>query len=321
MPRLNAHEDAWLEALHLGLGHETRLLTSSTDSTPAQLPLVLVRGRLFGDFLVSLPYLNTGGVYAADSHGATDLVDQAVALADQYDVKHLELRHETPLVHPKLNAQRTDKVHMRLNLPASSSELMASFKSKLRSQLKKSMQHGLDVRWGSLELLPEFYAVFAHNMRDLGTPVYSRGLFAAILKAFGDRAELCVVGLQHKPIAAAILVHGWNATEVPSASSLRQYNYLSANMFMYWHLLQRSIDRGSTVFDFGRSSLDSGTYKFKEQWGATAHPACWQYYVRRGAPEDMRPDSPNKQRLIAAWQKLPVWFTKIIGPAIVRGIP
>jgi hypothetical protein len=92
-------------------------------------------------------------------------------------------------------------------------------------------------------------------------------------------------------------------------------------MWMYWRLLERAIERGSTTFDFGRSSIGSGTYKFKEQWGAVAHPAVWQYYVRRGNPADMRPDSPNKLKLIRIWQRMPVWLTKSIGPGIVKGIP
>jgi len=35
----------------------------------------------------------------------------------------------------------------------------------------------------------------------------------------------------------------------------------------------------------------------------------------------MRPDHPKYQRRIAAWQTLPVWVTRVVGPTIVRGIP
>ena len=92
-------------------------------------------------------------------------------------------------------------------------------------------------------------------------------------------------------------------------------------MFMYWQLLERAIIRGSQTFDFGRSSKDSGTYRFKRQWGAEPSQACWQYYVRRGNPADLRIDAGNKQRLVKTWKRLPVWLTKVAGPAIVRGIP
>jgi glycosyltransferase involved in cell wall biosynthesis len=128
-------------------------------------------------------------------------------------------------------------------------------------------------------------------------------------------------GLGHQPVAAGILIHGPGVTQVPSASLLRRFNSTSANMLMYWHLLARSIERGQRVFDFGRSSKDAGTHKFKAQWGATEFPAIWQHFVRQGAATDMRPNSGKYDLMIRTWQKLPVWLTKVIGPSIVRGIP
>ena len=158
-------------------------------------------------------------------------------------------------------------------------------------------------------------------MRDLGTPVYGQGLFRAILQQFPDRAEFCVVRSGSQPVAAALLLHGWGVTEVPSASSLRAFNSTNANMLMYWHLLRRAIERKQTIFDFGRSSEESNTYRFKRQWGALPERAEWQYYVRSGSAGDMRPDNPRYQRLIRIWQRLPVALTRLLGPAIVRGIP
>jgi len=322
-PRLAGHAEAWSRSLHRGLGHTPIRLTAQDDSGRliGRLPLSLVQSPLFGKFLVSQPYLNTGGVWTDEPSVASGMVDKAIELADQFDVKYLELRNEVRVVHPKLTVERTDKVHMRLEVPSSAEALLAGFKSKLRSQLKKASQNPFEVVYGGEALLDEFYRVFAINMRDLGTPVYSKRLFSSILTEFGGASELCVVRLGKKVVSVALLVHHLEFTEVPSASSLRKFNSTGANMWMYWQLLQRAIERGSKMFDFGRSSLDSGTFKFKEQWGALPSPACWQYYIRSGSPNDMRPDSPKKQRLVEAWKRFPVWMTRLIGPSIVRGIP
>jgi len=324
---------AWWDAIVSGLGHRPYYLVVQDSQRKAFvcLPLMLVKSKLFGRFLVSLPYLNSGGL---TSHGSSSiheelghfLIDRAVQLADDLDVNHLELRHEVRFEHPAFNYERTDKVHMRLALPSSPDELMASFKSKLRSQVKKANENPFEVRFGGLELLEDFYGVFAHNMRDLGTPVYSKNLFRQILSSFakmavGSRAELCVVSLEDRPISGALLVHHAKRTEVPSASALRKFNPTNVNMWMYWQLLQRAIEQGSSEFDFGRSTAGAGTYKFKEQWGAKPKQAVWQYYVRKGDPSDMRPDSPSKIRLVKVWKKLPLWLTRLVGPSIVRGIP
>jgi FemAB-related protein (PEP-CTERM system-associated) len=318
----HSRHPGWLLALEQGLGHRPFCLEAAQgEQTRGILPLASMRSLLFGRFLVSLPYLNYGGVLAEDAAAATLLVDRAVQLADELKVRYLELRQDQGLEHPALPHCMASKVHMRLELPATSEELWKAISGKIRNQVRKGQKSDLTVVWGGAELLAEFYAVFSHNMRDLGTPTFGRRLFASILAQFPDRAELCVVRAGPRAVAGALLTHGWGSTEVQSASSLRQYNATCANMLMYWHLLERAVERRQAIFDFGRTSRDSNTYRFKEQWGAREAPTEWQYYLRRGSISDMRPDNPRNQRLIRCWQRLPVSLSRLLGPRIARGIP
>ena len=62
-----------------------------------------------------------------------------VTLADSLNVKHLELRNESRAEHVRLNSTNTEKVHMRMELPATADELWSGLKSKLRSQVKKPL--------------------------------------------------------------------------------------------------------------------------------------------------------------------------------------
>jgi FemAB-related protein (PEP-CTERM system-associated) len=313
---------AWLTVLARGLRHTPYCLEAvAGDATKGFLALADVRSFLFGRFLVSLPYLNYGGPVADDPATERALIDRAVRLSEDLGVRYLELRQEHPIAHPNLNQSRTDKVHMRLNLPGEWSQLWKDLDPKVRNQVRKGEKHGLTVTWGGLDSIDDFYAVFSRNMRDLGTPVYSRQLFTAILEQFPDRAEFCTVRDGSLPVAAALLLHGWGVTEVPSASSLRSHNHTCANMLMYWHLLKRAVERGQDVFDFGRSPQDGPTQKFKKQWGASPGPSEWQFYVRRGDLGGMRKESSRYSRAIRIWQRLPISVTRLIGPAIVRGIP
>jgi serine/alanine adding enzyme len=312
----------WLQVLQQGLQHIPYLLTASADGdTIGALPLALVKSPFFGRFLVSLPYVNAAGAITHTSAAACQLVDRAVALADELDVRYLELRHEQELAHPALTHKNESKVLMRLKLPKTVEQLQNSFKSKLRSQIRSGEKHAFEIRFGAHDCLDDFYDVFSRNMRDLGTPVYSRRFFAAILAQFPGRAELCVLRLDGKPVAGALLTHAETITEVPSASSLRAFNSTNANMVMYWNLLRRAVERGQQTFDFGRSTIDSNTYRFKKQWGAEPSPSVWQYYLRRGTIGDMRPENSRFGLAIQAWRRLPVWVTRLVGPSIVRGIP
>jgi len=312
----------WLRVLQAALGHRPYLITARRRGAICGfLPLAFVKSALFGRFLVSLPYVNSAGVVANEQSVADLLVNEAVNLARQLNVRYLELRQESELSHPSLADKNDSKVLMRLKLPATNDALWDSFKSKLRSQIKSGQKHEFATRWGGQELLADFYNVFSQNMRDLGTPVYSPRLFSEILREFAGEAELCVLYKGDAAVAGALLVHGAGMSEVPSASSLRAYNASNPNMVMYWNLLCRAIERGQTTFDFGRSTLDSGTFKFKSQWGAQPSPSIWQYHLRHGSAADMRPTNSKFSLAIKVWQKLPVSVTRLIGPMIVRGIP
>jgi len=313
---------SWLTVLAQALRHNVYCIEAvEGHQTWGFLPLAYIRSLLFGRFLVSLPYLNGAGVLADDSAMACRLLDRAVSLADELKVRFLELRHEQPVGHPALTERMTTKIQMRLPLPTQVDQLWNGLSGKVRNQVRKGQKSDLEVVWGGEELLADFYRVFSRNMRDLGTPVYSSGLFARVLQQFPKRAELCVVRAQGRPVAGALLLHGWGVTEVPSASCLREYNGCCANMLMYWHLLERALQGGQSVFDFGRCTVDSNMFRFKKQWGAEPAPSTWQYYVRQGGIAAVRPDNPRYGRIIRIWQRLPVFLTRLIGPPIVRGIP
>jgi FemAB-related protein (PEP-CTERM system-associated) len=313
---------AWLNVLARGLRHTPYCLEAvEGERTCGFLALADVKSFLFGRFLVSLPYLNYGGPVADDEETARLLIDRAIQLADSLGVRYLELRHELATAHPAMKHSRTDKVHMRLDLPGSVEQLGKDIGFRVRNRVKKAEKNGLTVSWGGPELADDFYAVFSQNMRDLGTPVYSQRLFTAILEQFPERTELCLVRAGALPVAAGLLLHGWGVTEVPSSSSLRSHRDTCANMLMFWHMLKRAVERGQDVFDFGRSSENSPTMEFKKQWGASPSPSEWQFYVRRGVMGTMQKESPRYERMIRIWQRLPIAVTRLIGPAIVRGIP
>ncbi len=313
---------AWLLVFAKAFQHRVFLLEAVRDGRiVGTLPLSLIRSVLFGRYLVSLPYVNTSGVCAQSAAAAAALVGRAVALAEELDVRYLELRHERELEHSALTHKFTDKVHMRLPLPGTVDGLWDQLKSKVRNQIRKGRSQGFTVHWGGLPLVREFHAVFSHNMRDLGTPVFSRRLFEGILEQFADRAEICVVRSAGRAIGAALLLHGAGMTEVPSASCLRAFHSTNVNMLLYWHLLQRAVERGQPVFDFGRTTVGSNTWQFKKQWDAEPHPAVWQYHVRQGSINAMRPDNARYSLPIRIWKRLPVPLTRLVGPLIARCIP
>jgi FemAB-related protein (PEP-CTERM system-associated) len=209
-----------------------------------------------------------------------------------------------------------------LRLASSSGSQWDAIDRKLRNQVRKAEKGGLTVAHGGAELLDSFYEVFAHNMRDLGTPVYSSRFFREVLLAFPTETRIFVVRLEGRPIAASLVHWHGDVMEVPWASSLREFNPLCANVLLYWHMLQFAVDRRARVFDFGRSTPGEGTFQFKKQWGAEPRELVWEYWTApgRGVPE-LNPKNPKFEMAIRAWQHLPVRVANLVGPLVVRNIP
>jgi len=316
------HTLAWREVVTRAFGHPTFYLMAKDhhDTVRGVLPLVLTKSPLFGSFLTSLAFFNYGGILAEDQRIAGELLSRASDVAYKLGAGHIELRQATPL--------ETDwpvsrhKVSMRLALPADSETLFKSYPSKLRSQIRRGQKEGMEVRIGTGELLDDYYSVFSRCMRDLGTPVYEKGFFRAIVDAFPKETRLFVVSLQQRPLAAGLVYGFRRVLEIPWAASDKRYGRLAPNMLLYHAVLEYACREGFTEFDFGRSSVDSGTYRFKQQWGAQPRPLYWYYWLAQGREiPRLNPDNPKFKFAISLWQRLPLFAANLIGPHIVKYLP
>ncbi len=315
------HLTRWRELIKDCFGHDCHYLQAldANNSVVGVLPLVRLKSRLFGDYLVSVPYFNYGGAVALSAEIEVALMQSAEQLAQDIGVSHIEFRDTAER---QCWPKRTDKVAMLLPLPASVEQLGKQIGSKLRAQIKRAERENPEILQGGVELLDDFYTVFALNMRDLGTPVYGKEFFRKILQGFPDESRLIVLRHAGKPVSTAFLLTFKQGVEIPWASTLREVNKLSMNMLLYWEVLQYAIQRQADCFDFGRSSRDAGTYKFKKQWGAQELPLYWHYWLNDGGElPQLNPNNPKYQLAIKVWRRLPVALTKLIGPRIVKNLP
>lgn len=316
------HSWGWRRVIEDTFGHETIYLSAlHAGDIVGILPLAILRSRVFGNFGVSLPFVDEAGICSSHPAATALLADCAASIAARYRLAHVELRHVARRHHQW--PVRQHKVGMSLRLVGDLGTAWTLLDRKVRNQVRKAEKSGLTERRGGLELLDGFYDVFSRNMRDLGTPVYPRRFFQRIVSTFADSSTIFVVEDRSRtPIAAAIgLVHG-SMFAVPWASSLRHARAQSPNTLLYWRMIEHAVASGLTTFNFGRSTPGEGTYQFKEQWGARPTPLHWEYVLERGRQlPDLTPRNPKYHAAIAVWKRLPVPVTRWIGPHIIRSIP
>jgi serine/alanine adding enzyme len=338
-PEGHHHHSDFIAAISQATRHKTFLIGAFEGSQlVAALPLVLVSSKLFGRHLCSLPFLNYGGVLSNDERGKEAVLAYALELMHHHNAKCLQIRESqaySDVLLSHLDAEppacEQHKVNMVLTLPEDMKQIgegNAKKRAKLRSQaqlaVRKTQDSGdtLTQVFGHAELLNDFHAVFAQHMRDLGTPVYGKAFFTGFLEQLGHHAMITVSYLNGEPVGAGFLfIHG-DRISIPWASTLRKVNHLSLNANMYWNILEKAKSRGALVFDFGRSTVDAGTYKFKKQWGAEPQACYWYSWTPEGvAKPDLSPSSGGFSLAVKVWQRLPLFLTNTLGPSIVKNIP
>lgn len=318
----NYHQYGWRKVIEKSFGHRALYLAAkdSRNQICGVLPCVQMKSRMFGNFLVSLPFFNYGGLLCAEAETAGLLLSTSRRMLEGTGSAHVELRHLSKS--DAVSATRQHKVTMLLDLKKTADEQWKRLDAKVRNQVRKAEKNGLETVTGQLDLLDGFYEVFSRNMRDLGTPVYGRNFFQNILEEFPDSTRIISVMLQGRTIASALLTWYRQKLEVPWASSIREYRELCPNNLLYWEAIRFAISRGATTFDFGRSTPDEGTYRFKKQWGARPVQLYWQYLLGEGSDlPEITVKNPRYQLAIQVWQRLPLTLTNLLGPHIVRCIP
>ena len=315
------HLAAWLGIIGRAFGHDTcALVAESTKGVVGVLPLVVFRSPLFGRFLVSMPFVNYGGILADTPATERALLDAAIGEARRCGASHLELRH-TREVFAELRSRR-HRVAMTLALESSVDKAWLQLDRKVRNQVRKAQKSGLRVEVTGATRLSAFYSIFAQNMRDLGTPVYGRRFFEEVLAAFPSNTRIFSVWLHDRPVAASLVYWHGETFEVPWASSISGFKHLCGNTLLYWEMLSFAIQQRFRTFDFGRSTPGEGTYHFKKQWGAESKELVWEYWLDREASlPDFSPKNPRFETAIDLWRRLPVPLTVLLGPRIVRNIP
>ena len=259
----------WRYVFERAFGHDTEYLIARRDGhVVGVLPLVIFRSWLFGRFAVSLPFVNYGGIVADDEAAAHALLDRAIDIARLRRLGHVELRHDVRKFDGLPNKRH--KAAMLLPLSHTVDQAWESLDRKVRNQVRKAEKSGLTVESGGRELLPAFYGVFRHNMRDLGTPVYSRRLFKEVFNQFPAATRVFVVKRDATMIAAGITYQDRNGVEVPWASSLAKYRAWCPNNLLYWRVIKWAVEQGLHTLDFGRSTPDEGTYQVQTAMGSNS---------------------------------------------------
>jgi FemAB-related protein (PEP-CTERM system-associated) len=314
------HLAEWGDVIRSAYGHQPRyLVAGSAGGVRGVLPLVLVRSRLFGRALVSLPFCDYGGV-CGDAEAAAALLDEALRIGRAAGADYVQVRHREPV--EGVAGTAGDKVTMVLPLDPDPAVIWGRLPSERRNRVKKAGRQGLAGRVLESGGLEAFYRVWAENMRDIGSPVHGLAFFRAIETALGKRMKVLLVERAGEAIGAAVCLCFGEEIAIPWVSSLRRHFEANPNMVLYWTAIEYACLHGYRRLDFGRSSPGTGTFEFKRQWGATPQALAWRSFpLRSGAVPTFSGGGLRERLFVEGWKRLPLSLTVWLGPRLRRSIP
>ena len=312
------HAAAWAQIVResYGLAPHYLAVRDASGALAGVLPLIAFRTLRRRLELVSMPFLDTGGVLAIDAAAERSLLAGARDLARELGARALELRQLTPLREGPPTGEQS-RIDLVLALAADEESQWKALGAKVRNQTRKATQSGLvAATTGSpRERVADFFAPFAVNMRDLGSPAHARRFFEVAAEAFGERLAIHLAQSEQRPVGGLVAIDYAGTVTVPWASTLRSERARCPNNLIYWEAIRWAIARRAGSFDFGRSPRDSGTHRFKLGWGAAPRELSWIRLGPDGEPLPAAPAGPDpiQDRLVQLWSRLPVRAATALG--------
>lgn len=310
------HLSGWRPLIENFLHHPAYYLyCENSGQIRAVLPLVHVKSLLFGNALISLPFLVYGGPLADNASALDSILAAARDLAINLGVDHLELRNRARLAG---NWHSNDKyATFRKEIDPTPEKNLMAIPRKQRAMIRKGIESGLKAEID--QDATRLYSAMLACKRNLGTPFFGFPWLQAIKEQFGKQVELTTITHQGRTVCSVMSFRYENEILPYYGGGGELARKLKGNDFMYWSVMERACEDGIKVFDYGRSMVGGGAYRFKKHWGFKPEPLHYQYLlVRANSLPNLNPSNPKYRILIKSWKKLPLAIAGIIGPPIAR---
>lgn len=318
------HLAGWGEIARAAYGYEPVYLGAWRGGVlTGVLPLIDVRAPLFGRSFVSTAFTVGGGPIGDDDSIVAALADTAVALGEARDAKHVELRGESFSL-DGWKAVTGKHASFRMDILADEQERIHRVPRKRRADLRKALaaEEAGDMAVRYENDVDAFYKLYARSLRSHGTPAMPKRFIEELARVFGRRVEISFAYVRGEPVAALLSFTFKNFVLPYYIGSVDDARSRHAHDLLYWTAMRRAAAAGLTQFDFGRSQVGSGAYRYKKTWGATPAPVTSHYrLIRAQTTPNVSPHNPKFKAFSKAWSKLPLPVANTLGPMLAPNFP
>jgi len=282
------------------------------------LPMAHQKSLLFGNALIAAPFCVEGGPLAVDDESRIALDRAATELMQSLGASYLEYRSRKAI---RADWQARTGLYATFSRPLSADDdaNLKAIPRKQRAVVRKTLESGLTS--DAERSADNLFRVYSESVRNLGTPVFPKRYFRALLETFGTDCDVVTIRDQGTPVSAVLNFYFKDTVLPYYGGGTRGARRNGANDFLYWEVMRRAAMRGYRRFDFGRSKAGTGAFSFKKNWGFEPEWLEYEFHLKPGTQlPEKNPNNPKFSLAIEAWKRLPLPVANFIGPFLVRSL-
>ena len=304
------HDIRWKSIIEESYGLKSKyLLILSKNILVGILPLFYV-GR---NKILSIPYNSYSGLTISKYVDVDIVLENIMSFLKLNKIRKVSFRQLTSFQGAFLE---NDYVTMIKKLEETEELAFANFHYKQKNMIRSAYKEPFSLKKSDVD---EYYPIYLKATNALGTPAHKKKYFENIAKYFGDTVRINILKHNNLSIGVIFEIDYKNIRYDLWAFSLKKYNKLKPNVYMYWETLKSSISDKLDYYDFGRSIYGGATFKFKKKWNAMPEKLVYRE-VETFSDIEILQLAKSGGFLPRVWMKLPNYITNNVGPILRKYI-
>lgn len=319
------YSPTWHRIIEATYGHQCDYWIARTDEDVLGVfPVVTMRYPVLGAKMVAMPYqLHSGIPLAAHEAIQLQLVERAVAYAEEQGVKYLEIRHydRAPFLE-EAGFQSMDSHLVTTTVPLEDLTLK-SIRRNHRRNIRDARKDGLTVREGkTLDDLRTFRHLYQVESRAMGAPQAGWVFYENLHRLAVANYHVYLAEIEGRVIGGLLTLEDDTTVFARYAaySSPEALRY-NAGKVLYWRALQDAAGRGCRYYNCGISWVqDTGLISWKEGWNGTSNPVHLYVYPIRSEPPAPGNYFEGFQLAKTIWRRLPLPVADWLGQRVTHWV-
>jgi serine/alanine adding enzyme len=297
----------------------------SYDENGNYIPLIRVRSKIFGNKIISLPFMDVGGIFGSSKNSFKILLKKIVeSFKDtRIEIKLNDIEKNFQGFYRELESlgfgvrKAKQQFYILIENPETK---WKKFHKHTRNDIRKAEKSSLKiVPINNDSELKKFYTLYFDEMKRFGTPPHSRKFFLNLAHELKDKFYGLNCYKDNKLIASTVLVKSEEVAYLWFNVSDQKYRNFRPNDLLYWANVKEAYREKISFIDSGQIDLNpqdkrsEGLLKFKQKWLGESH----QKYLFTYPSEESESSKKEKlKKFRKIWSLLPNPIIKLIGPKI-----